>query len=94
LNVGSGGGAAAAPAAGGAPTGGAAAAEEPAAKEEEKKEEGRILSQLSWTLLTLYQKRKNQTRTWASVYSTSTPSSFLPSVPISAITLHIRGALR
>jgi hypothetical protein len=69
LNVGSGGGAAAAPAAGGAPTGGAAAAEESAAKEEEK-EEGRVILPTAWTLLTPGQKRKNQTRTWASVFST------------------------
>jgi hypothetical protein len=69
LNVGSGGGAAAAPAAGGAPTGGAAAADEPAA-EEEKKEEGRVILPIAWTLLTPGQRRKNQTRTWASVFST------------------------
>jgi hypothetical protein len=69
LNVGSGGGAAAAPTAGGAPAGGAAAAEEPAAKEEEK-EEGKVIHPIAWILLTPGQKRKNQTRIWASVFST------------------------
>lgn len=91
LNVGSGGGAAAAPAAGGAPTAGAAAAEEPAAKEEEK-EEGKTIPRMSRPLLTAYQKRKNQTRIWASVSSTKNLASFLPSVPIPASTLHIHGA--
>ena len=94
MNVGSGGGAAAAPVAGGAPTGGAAAAEEPAAKEEEKKEEGRVILPIACTPLTPCQKRKNQTRTWASVFSTRHFTLLLPSVPIPAIKLHIHGALR
>ena len=74
LNVGSGGGAAAA-----APSGGAAAsggaADAPAAKEEEKKEEGEIACVVSiytvcWKSLTYFlQRRKSQTRIWASVCS-------------------------
>ena len=95
LNVGSGGGAAAAaPAAGGAATaGGAAAADEPA--EEEKKEEGKQDSNDARIQLTHSQKRKSQTRTWASVYSTRQHlSPFPPYVPIPAIEFHIHGALR
>ena len=77
LNVGSGGGAAAAPAAGGA-SGGAAAAEE---TKEEEKEEG----MLNPKLIThkdrtdgLPQKKKSQTRTWVSAFSTKHLSSSFP----------------
>jgi len=70
LNVGSGGGgaAAAAPSGGAATSGGAGDA--PAAKEEEKKEEGKIagIISASWIIFThSLQRRKSQTRIWASV---------------------------
>lgn len=77
MNVGSGGGAAAAPAAGGAAAGGAAAAEE--APKEEEKEEGEFISPPrsdcgevtvgAWLTQICVQRRRSQTKTWASVSS-------------------------
>ena len=67
LNVGSGGGAA--PAAGGAAAGGAADAG--AAPAEEEKEEGRCRAlHTRKQRLTILQRRRSQTTTWASVSST------------------------
>lgn len=71
LNVGSGGGAATV-SSGGAPAAGGAAAPE-APKEEEKKEEGRTPRFVLFRLklkLTISQRRKSQTKTWVSVFST------------------------
>ena len=70
LNVGSGGGAAAAPVAGGGAAAAGGSAEE--APKEEEKEEGKIHAHKIMVvdgMLTTQQKRRNQTRIWASVYS-------------------------
>ena len=69
MNVGSGGGAAAAPTAGGAAGGAAAAAEEKVEEKEEGKESN-LCRRLVETLLMFLQRRKSQTRIWASDFST------------------------
>lgn len=86
LNVGSGGGAAAAPTGGAS---GGAAAEAPAAAAEEKKEEGKLsqaplLRDRLFSLLSnvCSQRRRNRTRTWASVSSTRLQSTIPTSVII------------
>ena len=68
LNVGSGGGAAAAPAAGGG--GAAAAADAPAEEKKEEKEEGKIHPSIGRHVLTVSQRKRNQTKIWVSVSST------------------------
>jgi hypothetical protein len=76
LNVGSGGGAAAAPAAGGA--GGAAAGGDAAAPEEEKEEGASFHTTYQQrTFTNSAQRRRSQTRTWASVSSTKRLLSYL-----------------
>lgn len=69
LNVGSGGGAAA-PAAGGPTAGGDAPAAEEKKEEKEEGKSNSIVKLGCESLMILLQRKKNPTRTWASVYST------------------------
>lgn len=87
LNVGSGGGAAAAPAASGGAGGAAPAGDAGAAEEKkEEKEEGMLNGPphgVSVLLLMRIQRKKSQTRTWASDFSIRQYiSDFFPLVPI------------